>query len=78
MSVKALQIVADYSSWLGGTQVPKLFINVDPGSMLVGELRALCRRWPNQTEVTVPGTHFIQEDSPDEIAAAISAWLATI
>ena len=49
--------------------MPKLFINADPGSILVGRQREVCRAWPNQTEVTVKGLHFIQEDSPDEIGA---------
>ncbi len=60
-------VVEDYSRWLAGSDIPKLFINADPGSILVGRQRELCRSWPNQTEVTVKGLHFIQEDSPDEI-----------
>jgi len=68
------EIVAAYSEWLAVTPIPKLFINADPGSILVGRQRELARRWPNQTEVTVRGIHFIQEDSPDEIGTAIGAW----
>ena len=64
-----VSVVKDYSQWLGTSQIPKLFINAEPGSILVGRQRELCRQWPNQTEVTVPGLHFIQEDSPDEIGA---------
>jgi haloalkane dehalogenase len=56
-------------------KIPKLFINADPGAILVGEQREFCRSWPNQTEVTVPGIHFIQEDSAGPIARAITAWL---
>jgi haloalkane dehalogenase len=56
--------------------VPKLFINADPGSILTGSQREFCRTWPNQTEVTVPGVHFIQEDSPGPIGAALSRWLS--
>jgi haloalkane dehalogenase len=67
-------IVQSYGQWLASSPVPKLFINADPGSILVGPQRELCRRWPNQTEVTVAGLHFIQEDSPDEIGAAIARW----
>ena len=67
--------VADYADWLAGSPVPKLFVNADPGSILVGAQREFCRTWPNQTEVTVPGLHFIQEDSPDLIGAAVSSWL---
>jgi haloalkane dehalogenase len=68
-------IVADYADWLATAPMPKLFVNADPGSILVGAQREFCRTWPNQTEVTVPGLHFIQEDSPDPIGAAVSSWL---
>jgi len=64
-----VRVVQDYSQWLEASRIPKLFINAEPGSILVGRQRELCRQWPNQTEVTVPGLHFIQEDSPDEIGA---------
>ena len=67
-------IVRDYGQWLASSPIPKLFVNAEPGSILVGPQRDLCRRWPNQTEVTVPGLHFVQEDSPDEIGAAIADW----
>jgi len=63
--------VERYGAWLAQSEVPKLFINADPGSILVGRQREICRAWPNQTEITVPGLHFIQEDSPDEIVMAI-------
>ena len=72
------RIVDGYSKWLASSDVPKLFINADPGSILVGPQREFCRTWPNQTEVTVPGIHFIQEDSPDEIGGAISEWHARL
>ena len=68
------RIVDGYSKWLATSDLPKLFINADPGSILVGAQREFCRTWPNQTEVTVPGIHFIQEDSPDEIGRAIADW----
>jgi haloalkane dehalogenase len=70
-----VKIVKDYSEWLCESNLPKLFINADPGAILCGELREFCRNWPNQTEVTVSGTHFIQEDSPDEIGQAIADWI---
>jgi haloalkane dehalogenase len=73
--VEVVQIVDSYAKWMSQTQVPKLFINADPGSILIGSQREFCRTWPNQTEVTVPGTHFIQEDSPGRIGAALSRWL---
>ena len=67
-------VVADYAAWLQQSQVPKLFINAEPGAILTGRQREFCRGFPNQTEVTVAGIHFIQEDSPDEIAVAILEW----
>lgn len=68
-------IVAAYADWLVQSTVPKLFVNAEPGAILTGSQREFCRRFPNQSEVTVAGSHFIQEDSPTEIAAAIRAWL---
>ncbi|MEO0914629.1 MAG: haloalkane dehalogenase [Pseudomonadota bacterium] len=68
-------LVQAYSDWLGTSDVPKLFVNAEPGSILTGELREICRGWPNQREVTVPGTHFIQEDSPEEIGAAVAEFV---
>lgn len=69
------EIARDYAVWLEESDVPKLFINAEPGAILIGPQRERCRRWPNQTEVTVPGIHFIQEDAPDEIGQAIASWL---
>ena len=69
-------IILAYSEWLAQSSIPKLFINADPGSILVGPQRDWCRTWPNQTEVTVPGLHFIQEDSPEEIGLAIRRFLS--
>jgi pimeloyl-ACP methyl ester carboxylesterase len=68
-------IVARYSAWLAASDTPKLFINAEPGMVIAGRVREVCRTFRNQQEVTVPGLHFIQEDSPDAIAAAIAAWL---
>lgn len=70
-----VEIVTAYGEWLASSDVPKLFINADPGAILLGRHREFCRSWPNQTEVTVAGSHFIQEDSPDEIGTAIAGWL---
>ena len=70
-------IVARYSQFMAKSDFPKLFINAEPGSILVGRQRELCRSWPNQQEVTVKGLHFIQEDSPQEIGQAIAQWLQT-
>jgi len=69
------KIVSEYGQWMASNDIPKLFINADPGSILVGKQREFCRSWPNQSEVTVAGTHFMQEDSPAEIGQAIAAWL---
>ena len=68
-------IVEGYSARLAAWDVPKLFINADPGSILVGRAREVCRTWPNQAELTVPGIHFVQEDSADLIGAALAHWL---
>ena len=73
---EVVQIVADYAHWLAQSTIPKLFINAEPGAILIGAQREFCRTWPNQTEVTVKGAHFIQEDSPAEIAAALVGWVA--
>ncbi|MCY4557291.1 MAG: haloalkane dehalogenase [Chloroflexi bacterium] len=73
-----VEIVDAYSQWLSSSDVPKLFINADPGTILTGAQREFCRAWPNQREVTVPGYHFIQEDSPAEIGQAIAEWLAEL
>jgi len=70
-----MRIVQNYADWLVKSSMPKLFINADPGSILVGPQREFCRRWPNQREVTVRGNHFVQEDSPDEIGRAIAAFV---
>ena len=70
-----VKIVQSYADWLKQSDIPKLFINADPGAILVGRQREFCRSWPNQDEVTVSGIHFIQEDSADAIGHAIADWL---
>ena len=73
---RIVEIVDEYADWLANdSKIPKLFINADPGSILVGRQREFCRSWDNQTEITVKGLHFIQEDSPKEISEAICSWL---
>ena len=69
-----VQLVSEYAEWLSRSPIPKLFINAEPGAILSGSQREFCRTWPNQKEVTVKGSHFIQEDSPTEIGQAISEW----
>ena len=71
-----VELVDAYAAFMTNTDIPKLFINADPGSILVGKQRDFCRTWPNQTEVTVKGLHFVQEDSPQEIGQAVAAWHA--
>jgi haloalkane dehalogenase len=68
-------IVASYAAWMAQNDVPKLFVNAEPGAILTGAAREYCRRWKNQTEVTVRGSHFIQEDSGPEIGKAIAGWI---
>jgi haloalkane dehalogenase len=70
-----VQIVSDYAQWMAENELPKLFVNADPGAILIGTVREFCRTWKNQAEVTVPGSHFIQEDSGSAIGKAIAAWM---
>jgi haloalkane dehalogenase len=70
-----VEIAAAYSQWMAANDVPKLFVNAEPGAILIGVLRDFCRTWRNQTEVTVPGSHFIQEDSGAAIGRALADWM---
>ena len=70
--------VQQYAHWLQQSCVPKLFVNAEPGSILIGGQREFCRTWPNQKEVVVKGLHFIQEDSPDEIGCSVADWVAEL
>jgi haloalkane dehalogenase len=71
-------VVKAYGRWLATSEVPKMFINAEPGAILTGGMRDFCRTWPNQSEVTVKGIHFIQEDSPSQIAHALAAWVEVL
>ncbi len=71
-------IAQAYADWMAENDLPKLFVNAEPGAILLGAQREFCRRWKNQAEVTVKGAHFIQEDSPREIGEAVAAWVAGI
>lgn len=74
-----VELLESYGRWLETTDaLPKLFINAEPGSILVGRQREYCRSWPNQQEVTVKGSHFLQEDSPDEIGRAVADWMGSL
>ena len=70
-----VRIAAEYAAWLSRSEVPKLFVNADPGTILTGAQREFCRQWPNQQEITVRGSHFLQEDSPAEIGGAVAAFV---
>lgn len=76
--VHMVELVEAYGAFMASSDIPKLFINADPGSILVGKQREFCRSWPNQLEVTVKGLHFLQEDSPQEIGQAIATWHAAL
>jgi haloalkane dehalogenase len=74
---EVVEVCAAYADWLAHTPgLPKLFINAEPGAILTGDQREFCRTWPDQTEITVKGVHFVQEDSGKEIGSAIAGWLA--
>ncbi len=73
-----VKTVEGYSAWLAKSDLPKLFINADPGSILTGRQREICRKWPSQTEITVKGRHFLQEDSPDEIGTAVADFVRRV
>ena len=68
-------IAADYAQWMAQNDIPKLFVNAEPGAILIGAVREFCRSWKNQTEVTVPGSHFIQEDSSPAVGRAVAGWM---
>jgi haloalkane dehalogenase len=71
-------IVERYGQWLAHSDVPKLFVKAEPGALIRGRVLDFVRSWPNQTEVSVPGVHFLQEDSPDEIGAAVASFVRAV
>jgi haloalkane dehalogenase len=73
-----VELVEAYAAWMASNDLPKIFINSEPGSIMTGPQREFCRTWSNQTEVTVAGSHFVQEDSPAEIGRAVREWLKGI
>jgi haloalkane dehalogenase len=73
-----IERVTAYGEWLATSDVPKLFVDADPGSILVGPMRERALSWPNQTVVTVPGSHFLQEDSGPLIGAAVADFVARL
>jgi haloalkane dehalogenase len=70
-----VRIAESYAQWMAANETPKLFVNADPGAILIGAPRDFCRGWKHQTEVTVPGSHFIQEDSGPAIGQAVAKWM---
>jgi haloalkane dehalogenase len=68
-------IAEGYSQWMAENSIPKLFVNAEPGAILTGAPREFCRGWKNQTEITVAGSHFIQEDSGPAIGRAVAGWI---
>jgi haloalkane dehalogenase len=70
--------VEEYGAWLSKSDVPKLFIKGEPGALIRGRALDFVRTWPNQTEVSVSGVHFIQEDSADEIGAAVASFVRAL
>jgi haloalkane dehalogenase len=73
-----VRIVDSYAKCLSTSTIPKLFIDAEPGGFLIGAQRDFCRAWPNQTTVTVKGSHFLQEDSPDAVGAAAANFVAKV
>ncbi len=74
-----VELVTEYGQYMASEDSPpKLFVNAEPGSILVGRARDFCRSWPRQTEVTVAGSHFVQEDSPTEIGQAVAEWMTSL
>jgi haloalkane dehalogenase len=70
-----VQIAQDYAQWMAENEIPKLFVNAEPGAILTGAAREFCRTWKNQREETVQGSHFIQEDSGPAIGRAVATWM---
>lgn len=73
--VETDEMIETYAHWMSENRIPKLFVNAEPGAAIAGAMERFCRGWPEQTEVSVKGLHFVQEDSPDEIGRAIAEWL---
>ena len=71
-------VVDSYAKWLSASLIPKLFIDADPGGFLIGAQREFCRSWPHQTTVTVAGSHFLQEDSPEAVGSATANFVAKV
>jgi haloalkane dehalogenase len=73
-----VEIVDSYARWMSSSPIPKLFIDAEPAGFLIGAQREFCRAWPNQQVVTVPGSHFLQEDSPEAVGQATARFVAKV
>jgi haloalkane dehalogenase len=71
-------IVEDYARFLSTSQIPKLFIDAEPGGFLIGAQREFCRAWLNQEQVIIKGAHFLQEEAPQEVGEAIARFVAKV
>ena len=75
---RRVRVATDWGRWRAESRIPKLFINAEPGAILTGRQREFCLTWPNQTEVTVEGIHFVQKDSPEKIGEALAAFVRSL
>ena len=73
-----VDIVESYARWLSTSQIPKLFIDAEPGGFLIGAQREFCRSWPNQETVTISGSHFLPEEAPADVGEAMSRFVARV
>jgi len=71
-------IVESFGKAMSQSALPKLLIVGQPGAIVRGRILEFCRSWPNQTELTVKGVHFLQEDSPDEIGNALQEFVKSV
>lgn len=76
---EVVAIVEGYGKWMSQSNLPKLFIVGEPGRILAaGRGREFARSWPSQREVSIKGIHYLQEDSPAELGAALGAFVQSV
>ena len=75
---EVVTVVKENAEWLAQSDIPKLFINGEPGTLARGRMRGVIRQWPDQMEVTVKGRKLLQEDSADEIGSAIAEFVRRV
>jgi haloalkane dehalogenase len=73
-----VSIVESYAKWLSTSAIPKLFIDAEPAGFLIGAQREFCRAWPNQQTVLIKGSHFLQEEAPNEVGEAIARFVSKV